>query len=48
MGKRSCQPEETVAKLMQVDVLQSQGLIIADAVRGIGVSEVTFYRWRKD
>ena len=48
MVKKSYQPEEIVAKLRQVDVLHSQGLTIADAVREIGVSEVTFYHWRKD
>ena len=28
--------------------MHSQGSTIADAIRQIGVSEVTFYRWRKD
>ena len=40
-------PEEIVAKLRQVDVLTSQGTPIADAIRTIGVTEVTYYRWRK-
>ena len=37
-----------VAKLRQVDVLTSQGRSVADAVRAIGVSEVTYYRWRSE
>jgi putative transposase len=41
-------PEEIVAKLRQVDVLVSQGQSMADAIRQIGVSEVTFYRWRQE
>lgn len=41
-------PEEIVAKLRQVDVLVSQGQNIADAIRQIGVSEVTYYRWRQE
>ena len=41
-------PEEIVAKPRQVDVLHSQGSTIADAIRQIGVSEVTLYRWRKE
>ena len=41
-------PEEIVAKLRQVDVLTSQGTPIADAIRSIGVTEVTYYRWRKE
>jgi putative transposase len=48
MAKRSYKPEEIVAKLRQVDVLHGQGMTIAGAIREIGVSEVTFYRWRKD
>jgi hypothetical protein len=41
-------PEEIVAKLRQVDVLVSQGQTMVDAIRQIGVSEVTYYRWRQD
>ena len=41
-------PEEIVAKLRQVDVLVSQGVPVADAVRQIGVTEVTYYRWRQE
>ncbi len=41
-------PEEIVAKLRQVDVLVSQGQGVADAVRPIGVTEVTYYRWRQE
>ena len=45
-GKRE-KPEDIVAKLRQVEVLQGQGMTTSDAVRQIGVSEQTFYRWRK-
>jgi putative transposase len=41
-------PEEIVAKLRQVDVLTAQGASVAEAVRSIGVSEVTYYRWRQE
>jgi hypothetical protein len=40
-------PEEIVAKLRQVDVLVSQGMPVADAVRQISVTQQTYYRWRK-
>ena len=40
--------EGIVAKLRQVEVLSSQGKTIAEAVRAIGVTEVTYYRWRKE
>jgi transposase-like protein len=45
-GKRE-KPEEIVSKLRQVEVLQGQGATIAEAVRQIGVTQQTFYRWRK-
>jgi len=41
MARKRHKPEEIVAKLRQVDVLLSQGQSVADAVRSIGVSEVT-------
>ena len=48
MGKKRHTPEEIVSKLRQVDVLVSQGHSIADAIRAIGVTEVTYYRWRQE
>ena len=48
MPRMRYKPEEIVAKLRQVDVLVSQGQSVADAIRQIGVSEVTFYRWRQE
>jgi len=48
MAKKRYAPEEIVAKLRQVDVLVSQGRNVADAIRQIGVSEVTYYRWRQE
>ena len=47
MGKRHT-AEEIVAKLRQVEVLCGQGRSIADAIRAIGVTEVTYYRWRNE
>ena len=41
-------PEEIVAKPRQVDVLVSQGQSVAEAVRSIGVTPFTCYRWRKE
>ncbi|HEY0125960.1 MAG TPA: IS3 family transposase [Blastococcus sp.] len=48
MPRKRHKPEEIVAKLRQVDVLVSQGQTVADAVRSIGVTEVTYYRWRQE
>ncbi len=46
MARRD-KPEEIVSKLRQVEVLQGQGMTIADAVREVGTTQQTFYRWRK-
>ena len=48
MPRKRYKPEEIVRKLRQVDVLVSQGRSVADAIRQIGVSEVTYYRWRQE
>jgi putative transposase len=48
MPRKKHTPEEIVAKLRQVDILVSQGVAIAEAVRQIGVTEVTHYRWRQE
>ena len=48
MVRKRHKPEEIVAKLRQVDVLVSQGRSVADAIRSIGVTEVTDYRWRQE
>ena len=48
MAGKKHRPEEAVAKLRQVDVLVSQGRSVADAIRAIGVTEVTYYRWRRE
>ena len=46
MARKRYKPEEIVAKLRQVDVLVSQEQPMA--IRQMGVSEVTYYRWRQE
>jgi hypothetical protein len=54
MARKRYKPEEIVAKLRQVDVLGSQDQNMMDAIRQIGVSEVTYLsvasgvRWAED
>ena len=47
MGKRA-KPEEIIAKLREVEVRLSQGETAGQAVKAIGVTEQTYYRWRKE
>ena len=48
MARKRHTPDEIVAKLRQVDVLVAQGQAVAEAIRALGVSEVTYYRWRRE
>ena len=48
MGGKREKLEDIVLKLRQVEVLQGQGKPLADAVRQIGVTVRTYYRWRKE
>ncbi len=48
MPRKKHKAEEIVTKLRQVDVLTAQGRSVAEAVRSIGVTEVTYYRWRSE
>ena len=48
MRKKRHTPEEIISKLRQVDVLVAQGTPVADAIRSIEVTQVTYYRWRQE
>ena len=47
MANKRPKPEEIVSKLRQVEVLIGQGMSRIDAIRQIGVTEQTYYRWRR-
>ncbi|MFY9240757.1 MAG: IS3 family transposase [Roseovarius sp.] len=47
MGKR-LKPEEIIAKLREVEVRLARGETAAQAARAIGVTEQSYYRWRKE
>jgi putative transposase len=48
MARKRHTAEEIVTKLRQVDVLTAQGKPVSEAIRAIGVTEVTYYRWRTE
>lgn len=48
MARKNYSPEQIIAKLREVEVLLSQGKTQEQAVRAIGVTGNTFYRWRKE
>ncbi len=48
MAKKSHSPEQVINKLREAEILLNQGASIGEASRKIGVTEQTYYRWRKE
>jgi len=48
MAKKLYSPEQIINKLREVEVMLSQGATVGVASKKIGVTEQTYYRWRKD
>jgi transposase-like protein len=48
MPRKGFRAEEIIAKLREADVLLGQGKRVAEGVKALGVSEVTYYRWRQE
>jgi putative transposase len=48
MAKKGYTPEQIINKLREAEILLSQGNSIGEASRKIGVTEQTYYRWRKE
>jgi len=48
MGRVRFTPEQIIGKLREAEVLLGQGTSIGEAIRKLGISEQTYYRWRKE
>jgi putative transposase len=48
MVKKAFKPEQIINKLREAEVLLSQGLTVAEASRKLGLTEQTYYRWRRE
>ena len=48
MVKKSHSPELIINKLREAEILLNQGANVGEASRKIGVTEQTYYRWRKE
>ena len=48
MARKRYTTEEIIRKLREADILLRQGQAVADVVRQMGVTSVTYYRWRKE
>ena len=48
MPKKGYSAEQIIHKLREAEVLLSQGVTVGEVCRKIGVTDVTYYRWRKE
>jgi len=48
MGRKTFGPEQIINKLREAELLLSQGASVGEASKRIGVTEQTYYRWRKE
>jgi putative transposase len=48
MSQKRYRPEEIIAKLREAEVLLGQGQKVPEVVKALGISEVSYYRWRKE
>jgi putative transposase len=48
MVKKAFRPEQIIGKLREAEVLLSQGLTVGEASRKLGITEQTYYRWRRE
>jgi len=48
VAKKIFKPEEIINKLREAEVLSSQGKSVAEICRALGVTDQTYYRWRKE
>ena len=48
MVKKAFKPEQIIGKLREAEVLLSQGLAVGEASRKLGITEQTYYRWRRE
>ena len=48
MARKRYTTEEIIRKLREAEVLVGQGKTVADVIRHLGISDVTYYRWRKE
>ncbi len=48
MGRKHFKPEQIIKKLREAEVLFSNGELVEQVCRKLGISDVTYYRWRKE
>ena len=48
MGRQRHTPEQIIGKLREAEVLQGKGMQLDEILRQLGISDATYYKWRKE
>ena len=48
MGRQKHTAEQIIGKLREAEVLQAKGMSVEEAMRQLGISDATYYKWRKE
>jgi transposase-like protein len=48
MGRKKHAAEDIINKLREAEVLQAKGMSMEEVMRQLGVSDATYYKWRKE
>jgi len=48
MPQKRYRPEEIIARLRKAEVLLGEGRKVPEVVKALGITEVTYYRWRRE
>ena len=48
MGKQRHTAEQIIAKLREAELLKAKGMPLEEVLRQVGISDATYYKWRKE
>lgn len=48
MVRKGYTPEQIVKKMREPEIMLSQGNLVSVITRKVGISDCTYYRWRKE
>jgi putative transposase len=48
MGRQKHTAEQIIGKLREAEVLQGKGMTLEEVLRQLGISDATYYKWRKE
>lgn len=48
MARKRFSPEQVIGKLREAEVLQAQGVPVVEVCKRLGITDQTYYRWRRE